>query len=322
MNQFTLPELYCPFPSQINKYVDVLEDYALEWVLRFNLLANESSYERFSKSKFFLLSAAAFPECELEELKVVNDWVTWLFIWDDVCDMSALGKKPELIEFFHNRFLEVLKGAEVTSNDISFSYALDNIQQRILEKGTKRWFDYFVHAVENYFTGCILEAENRSQGIVPNVDIYTSIHMLSGAMESSMEFIEFCNHLIIPDVLRANDILRKLTNLTNKIVCWCNDIFSASREMASGDVHNLVLVLHYQQNLSLEQAMKRAVEMHNQEIQKMIDLEDFLPSFGEELDSEITKYISGLHSWISGNLDWSLRSGRYQNLEKLDLLKL
>lgn len=52
MNEFILPELYCPFPSRINKYAEILEDYSLEWVLRFNLLANESSYRRFCKSKF------------------------------------------------------------------------------------------------------------------------------------------------------------------------------------------------------------------------------------------------------------------------------
>ncbi|MCX7593946.1 MAG: terpene synthase [Fischerella sp.] len=322
MNKSIFSQLYCPFPSQINKYVDVLEENALEWVSRFQLLADESSYHRFRKSKFFLLSAGAFPDCEFEELTVVNDWVTWLFIWDDQCDMSDIGKKPELVEFFHNRFLDILKGAELTSNDIPLSYALGDIRQRILEKGTKRWFDYFVNAVEQYFDGCILEAKNRAQGIVPNADIYTKIHMSSGAMESSMEFIEFCNHLNFPDFVRTNDIVRKLTNMTNKIVCWCNDIFSASREMASGDVHNLVLVLHYQQELSLEQAMKRAVEMHNQEVQIMIDLESSLPSFGKELDAELNKYISGLHSWISGNLDWSFRSGRYQNVEKLELLKL
>ncbi|MHC5730433.1 MAG: terpene synthase, partial [Nostoc sp.] len=39
MQQLLSPGLYCPFPSQINKDVDILEEYALEWVLNFNLLA-------------------------------------------------------------------------------------------------------------------------------------------------------------------------------------------------------------------------------------------------------------------------------------------
>lgn len=42
MKELLSSDLYCPFSSHINKHVDVLEEYALEWVTRFNLLANES----------------------------------------------------------------------------------------------------------------------------------------------------------------------------------------------------------------------------------------------------------------------------------------
>ncbi|WP_292799453.1 hypothetical protein [Nostoc sp. NMS7] len=70
MKQLLYPDLYCPFPSQINKYIDILEEYALEWVLRFNLLAEESTYKRFCKSKFFFLAASAYPYSNIEERRL------------------------------------------------------------------------------------------------------------------------------------------------------------------------------------------------------------------------------------------------------------
>jgi 5-epi-alpha-selinene synthase len=320
MNQLTLPELYCPFPSQVNKYADVLEDYAFDWVLRFDLLANELSYKRFCKSKFFLLSASAYPYCQLEELKVANDWISWLFIWDDHCDVSDLGKKPDVLKVFNNRFLEILKGAELTNQDIPLGYALSDLRQRMLQIGSKKRFSYFILAVKNYFDGCVRESANRAQGIVPNFETYPTIRSLSGAMDSVFELIEFCDHLALPDFLRHYEIIKKIKLMANNIVCWANDIVSVFKEMEKGDCHNLVLVLHFQEQMPLEKAIKIAASIHNQEIKKMLYLEEYIPSFGKEVDAEIVKYISGIHTWISGNLDWGSRSARYRSVENMELV--
>lgn len=91
--------------------------------------------------------------------------------------------------------------------------------------------------------------------------------------------------------------------------------------MASGDVHNLVLILHYQQQIPLELAIKRAIEVHDQEVQELIKIQASLPSFGEELDVELAKYISGMYAWIRGNLDWYFNSERYQTIERLELVE-
>ncbi|BAZ47680.1 Terpene synthase, metal-binding protein [Nostoc sp. NIES-4103] len=319
MNEFVWPELYCPFSPQINKYADVLEDYAFEWVLRFNLLRDESVYQRFSKAKFSWLAASTYPDCELEQLKIANDWLSWLFIWDDQWDMSDLGKKPELLKSYYKRFLEIFNGAELTSEDIPLTYALSDIRQRMLSTGSAKLLHRVVCSFEDFFDGCVLEATNRAQGIIPNVETYTNLRRLSVAGDLILLWIELFNPFMIPDILRKHDIVKKLQEMTINILAWCNDIFSAPREMASGDVHNLVLVLHYQQQLPLEQAIKFAAEMHNQEVQKMMNLEVSIPSFGEDVDTQLAKYISGCHAWIRGNLDWSSRSGRYKSTEKLDL---
>jgi 5-epi-alpha-selinene synthase len=322
MNEFILPELYCPFPSQINNYTDVLEDCAIEWVLDFNLLTNESSYRRFCKSKFFLLTASAYPDSQIEELKIINHWISWLFIWDDQCDMSDLGKQPEVLENFHKRFLEILSGSEIKSNDIPLGRALNDLRQRMLERGSAEWFHYFVRSVESYFNGCVREANNRIQGIVPDIESYEMLRRLSGAMYSVFDLIEFSNQWMLPSYLREDNIVKKLKYMANNIVCWSNDLVSVSKEMASGDVHNLVLVLYYQQHISIDKAIKRAVEIHNNEVLAMINLEASIPSYGQEVDKEFAKYISGIHAWISGNYNWGSQSARYQTVQKLELVPL
>lgn len=319
MQKLILPALYCPFPSQLNQYVDILEGYSLEWLQRFNLLKNESVYQRFHKSKFFWLAAGTYPYCELEDLKITNDWHTWLFVWDDQCDMTDLGEKPEFLQVFHQRFLEIFNGEELTSQDIPLSHALSELRQRMLQKGDAQWFNYFVRCFQDYFHGCVLQANYRAQGIVPSVNTYIKIRNLCSAVDSCLALIELSHQMTKLDALRKHYIMKKLNVMTNNIISWCNDIFSASREIGSGDVHNLVYVLHYHHKINLEEAIKGAAKMHDQKVKKLLDLEASIPSFGEEIDTELTKYISGLHCWIRGNLDWYSQSGRYQTLEKLEL---
>jgi 5-epi-alpha-selinene synthase len=319
MKQLLYPGLHCPFPSQINKHVDVLEESALEWVLHFNLLAKESTYKRFCKSKFFLLAASAYPDSNLEELKIASDWLSWVFIWDDQCDLSDLGKKPEVLKIFHKRFLEILNGAEVTSQDIPLTLALSNLKERTLARGSLIWFHHFICSFEKWLQGCIDEANIRAQGIIPDFDTYMLIRKSSVGVDAFLALTEFCHNLMIPDFLRKHETVIQIQFLTGHIIACCNDIFSASREISSGDVNNLVLVLHEQLKIPLNQAVNHVTEIHNTAVQTMMDLEKSIPKFGEEVDAEVTKFILGMHAWIRSNHDWYSQTGRYQSLEGLEL---
>ncbi|BAZ71123.1 terpene synthase metal-binding domain-containing protein (plasmid) [Fischerella sp. NIES-4106] len=318
MNQLTMTDLYCPFVYQCNQYADVLEDYALQWVLRFNLLTNESSYQSFSKSKISFLVASAYPHCEFEELKIANDWLSWVFIWDDQCDMSNLGKQPEALKSFRNKFIEILNGAEPSTQDIPLCHALNDLRQRMLIWGSEEWFHYFICSMKDYLNSCIQEAINRVHMTILNVNDYINLRMSTVAMYSAIELIEICNHLRLTNSLRKYYAVKKLRQMTVKILGWCNDIFSIHREIKSNDFHNLVMVIHYQQKASLAEAIECAIKMHNEEVQAMLDVEKFLPSFGREIDIELAKYISGMHAWIRGNLEWYSHSGRYQTAETLN----
>lgn len=313
-----IPELYCPFPSRVNKYVDLLEDYATQWVMRFDLVADESAYQRFLKAKFYLLIAGCYPDCELEELKIANDWLSWQMTWDITCETSELGKQPEKLKTLHQRFIEVLNGAELKSDDIPRTRAFHDLRQRILQAKGARTLPYFVSAVNDYLRACMQEATNFKQSTIPDVETYIALRRLSASGDSYIELIEFIDHLTIPDFVREHNIIKELKLMTNNILAWCNDIFSAPKEIAEGDFHNLVLVLQYQQQIPLEQAFKLAAEMHDREIINLLDLEASIPSFGKEVDAEVAKYITGLHSWIRGNLDWSSTTARYHSRESLE----
>jgi 5-epi-alpha-selinene synthase len=321
MKNLVFPDLYCPFPSQINQHVDVLEKHALEWVLRFNLLKDELSYQRFRQAKFYWLAASIYPNCSIEELKIANDMISFVFIWDDQTDYdnSVLGNQPEIIKAVCNRFIEILNGAEITGEDVPLSFALSDIRQRIIQRGSLTFFHHFVHSFEDYLNGCIEEANDRLKVQLLSLEDYIRRRSSISGVALFLNLIEFCDQVTLPYFLRNHEIIKRINQMSINIPAWCNDIFSVRKEISTGQLHNLVLVLQHQQHMTLEDAIKYAVKMHNEEVNNLANLEKYIPYVGIEVDEKISKYISGIHSWIRGHMDWYLHSGRYQVEESIKL---
>ncbi len=106
--------------------------------------------------------------------------------------------------------------------------------------------------------------------------------------------------------------VQQLTSMANNIISWTNDISSLDKELRDNDVHNLVFAFQHDHRLTLEEALARAVELHNAQMQAFIDLEQRLPLFGDEVDANVKRYMLGLHSMIGGHLDWLQETGRYR----------
>jgi 5-epi-alpha-selinene synthase len=321
MKTIAIPDLYCPLPpSKANQYLSIIEEHSIKWLQQLNLFKNETIHTNFSKSKFFLLASYVLPECELEELKILNDWLSLMFTWDDQCDLLDLKTNPELLKFFQRRFIEILQGQELTDQDHSLSLGLKELRQRIYQRANNQSFHYFLQSFEGYLQGCFEEAMIRVQGIVPDIDTYMKSRNLSVGVRNCLALSEILNNCTLSDTLREQETVQQINQMAVNIIAWSNDIFSVSRELKSQDVHNLVIILHKRHKMPLEYAVQHVAEMHNLEVKKLLALQSSLPSFGENLDHELAKYISMVNSWIRGNLDWSSRSIRYQNMQALEII--
>jgi hypothetical protein len=73
-----------------------------------------------------------------------------------------------------------------------------------------------------------------------------------------------------------------------------------------------VLVLRHAEELTLQEAVNRSVQMHNAEVRRFIELESQLPAFGGTVDSNLARYVAALRARMRGNLDWARESGRYR----------
>ena len=314
MTTIQMPDIRYPFPSGINQYVNEAQEHVASWVKFYGLLTTEKAMQRFHKSRFAWLAARAFPNAALHELCIVADFNTWLFILDDQCDEASAGRRADYLKSIMAGFMDILQqNRQVTpETGAPLPAALSSIWDRMRAIGSPAWRLRFIRSMDDYFTSCIWEAENREAGIVPTLADYVHMRPFTGALLADIEAIEIVEKVYLPRTVVEQPLMQRMIQACNNIVCWSNDLFSCTKEARQGDVHNLVLVLQHHRQISLQEAVNQAARMHNEEVAIFATLEKLLPLKGDERDYELLRYVSVLRSWITGNYDWSVSdTGRY-----------
>jgi hypothetical protein len=73
----------------------------------------------------------------------------------------------------------------------------------------------------------------------------------------------------------------------------------------------MIAVLMREQGLDLQGAVDHLGRLCKSTVQRFEDNRAILPSWGEELDRQVSVYVEGLQNWIIGSLHWSFDSTRY-----------
>ncbi|MGR9114192.1 MAG: terpene synthase family protein [Gammaproteobacteria bacterium] len=308
---FTIPAIYCPFSSEISPHADGLQQHTLEWVREFELVSDDKAWRRLEASKFGRLAARAYPHAPMDRLEIVSDWNTWLFVLDDQCDEWGLGKEPDRLAVLHERCLEILAGGTPGVQDVALVHAIHDIRERIQALMPLSWLTRFIQSAAEYFESTEWEAENRQSNSWPEAETYIRMRPYTGGLLTDIDLIELTESISLPLEVRKHPCIRELTEITNNVVCWSNDIISLQKERKHEDMHNLALIFHHHQSIGIQDAIDRVNELIEKEVQRFISLEQALPRFGAGSDEDAARLVGVLRAWMRGNLDWSFESGRY-----------
>ncbi len=316
MESFTVSEIYCPFPSRLNPHVEAVHAYSIDRVQRLALIQQESAFRRFSIAHFAWAAARAYPDTDFMELAWVNDWLVWLFMFDDQFDDGALGAEPQKMKPILLDLLNLLHdspSAHVSSSPLAA--ALIDFWQRAPE-ATMAWRTRFEQHLSNYFASYLWEATNRVRRQIPALERYIANRQLSGGLPTCFALIELSEHAVLPYDISSSEAFRLLSLAANNVVCWVNDLFSFQKERARGEVNNLVLVIQYARGCSLQEAADRVNSMITEEVQLFLSIEQQLLTRQPATYEVLKKYLTVFRGWMRGNLDWSLETPRYSQVEE------
>lgn len=309
-----LPQIYCPFPPAMNRFAEQADIHDTTWVQQFGLVNTEKAKERFRRARFAALSSRAFPTAGRKELFIAAEFNTWLFLLDDKNDESMFGKM-DFLDMIYSAVMSILDNKMVIApkevSPLTESFA--DLWSRMKKISTPAWQLRFVQSMKDYLDACIWEAGNRINQLSPSVADYIEKRPYTGALFADIELIEVVEKIYLPERVYAHETVKQLSLACNNVVCWANDIFSFDKERRHGDVHNLVLVLKEERNLTLAEALEETARMHDAEVERFISLSEQLPYFSEIINSELERYVSILRAWMRANMDWSFSdTARYQ----------
>jgi len=313
MDPIRLPPIYCPFPSSINPWVQEAHAHTLAWAKQYRLVRKEPALRRFEASRFTWLAARAYPTAALADLEVINDWLTWLFMFDDQFDEGLIGGRPEDLEVLIESYAALFAHAEPAPGQGPAAEALIDLCLRTRSQMPGTWWARFTQHFSQYLSTYPWSVSNTARGVVPALDEYRQRRRHSGGMYQAIDLIEFVLHRVLPEELLGGPHFPLLSRITNDVVCWSNDLFSLEKELARGDVNNLVLVVERAERIPLQQAVDRVGSMISSAVGHFEQVERALPT---DLEEAVQRYLSMLRAWMRGNLDWSIETGRYSQVER------
>lgn len=314
LTPYHVPSLNIPFQVVINPENQAFVRQILDWVRYSDLIKTSSAFKRFDASKFWLLSAATYPNISKEDLHLINQWVAWLYIQDDHFDEARVGRQMRRLQSYVEAAVGLLRQPRLATvrEDGALLSSLSELWQRLRDRMGNDLAARFIMAFDAYTTACLWELDNRAFGYTPTENEYIIIRRDTSAFRLMCVLIEMTLPEPLPVVLRDHPVLRKMQDLANDVRSWTNDIYSFEKEAKRKDPHNLVYILSASGSLTTQEAMDAVAARIDGAVQQFIELEAALPIHNRESAASVHHYITGLKAWMAGNLYWIQQTARYE----------
>jgi hypothetical protein len=319
MHLYTIPGLYCPFSPAIHPAVNEIEAHTQQWLLDFKLINSYDMLNLYKQQRFASMIARSYPYGDYVDLCTWCDLNTLLFIVDDQLDEQDIIKDKEAFLRFESDFLEVLQSNRSCSleKDGPVLTALSDFWRRMLLRSGQVWQDKFIQGIKDMFAGGMWQFKHIMDNRTPDLDEYIGIRQYLGAANLATDSLEVTGKISLGEEIYKTPLVTKLTEICRNAICFANDLFSLSKEVAqsNGAEFNLVTILRRKHNLTMERAISEAARVHDATVHEFIDLSGKAYIYDKETNFMLHKYVHALEYLMKGNIDWSTReTTRYPHI--------
>lgn len=298
--------LFCPFQSRLNRHVTDVQSKSVDWAERMDLIHGDSQRDKLAGARIAYLVARAFPESEQLPLQIAADWTTLFCIADDYAE--RLSDPAKVTEYFLGLISQFRLGEQPRD---PFGRALADLRDRTSAIASEWWVHRFADHIQDIFIGFAWESINRERRSYCNLHSYEVLRQTTVGLYPQFHLAILTDGIELPISCWDHPQVERLMAAASNCVGWANDIFTYEKELQAGETHNLVFVLMETEGMSLPEALREAISMHNQEIEDFVLLTEALDDFGPHT-AEVRRLVDVLAAWIGGHLEWAQETGRYR----------
>ncbi|KAH9966533.1 isoprenoid synthase domain-containing protein [Russula dissimulans] len=315
---FVLPDLvsHCPFSLTYHDDGDAIAADSLNWILSYSPHFTEGKVAAMRGLQAGELTAYCYNNCTSGRLRVVSDFMNYLFHLDDVSDGYLALDSGSLANWVMNAFewpdaYRPVRGQRGGIQENNAAKLARDFWSRCIRDCAPAVQQRFKSHMQMFFQAVQQQALFRANGTVPDLEAYIDMRRETSGCKPVFDLIEYSLDLELPDAVIEHPVIAALNEGANDLVTWSNDLFSYNVEQSRGDTHNMICVFMIHDGLSLQQAVDRVGEMCKQTIDAFIENQARVPSWGECVDRDVKLYVNGLQEWIVGSLHWSFMTTRY-----------
>jgi Terpene synthase family 2, C-terminal metal binding len=320
----------CPFPDRISPHAEQAERHLRGYLRQCGIFRGQDAAAYYDESRLGYLTAQIYPDALPERLLVLAEWYGVWTVFDDQLEKLADLRPPEAVSGVAAAMLSWLPTAALApaadapaapadaADAVPFARGFGEAWQRLRAATSPAWQRRFLAHTVEYLEGCHWEAANRSLGAVPELAEYIARRRRFGGIRMAMDLSEYGRGYELPPQTHADPVIGELLDVLGDITLWGNDIFSVLVDREEGNVSNLVFVLQRHRGCGLAEAAAEASRMLDERFARLRAIEAALRAWQDArgLDTRerthLDYFVTGVHTWISGNVYWSLANSRYR----------
>ncbi|KAL8282699.1 hypothetical protein RB600_005924 [Gaeumannomyces tritici] len=307
-----LPDLFVSIMSpspRLNPLYEVVRP-ASEAFTKELLGLDAASFKKHHRVNFSLLASMWMPEADAEGLRVMVDWLTWVFFFDDLFDDGELRDDPVGAQAEAEATLALMSDheQEVSRELHPLRYLFYTTWVRFRNRSSKALQTRYRKCIEEYITGVVRQTGASLVGADISVEQYLHWRRKSVGLRPCHALMEYACGIQLPDYVLAHPAVQECVMVSIDLVSLQNDILSYRKELASCGTQNIIHILR-RQGMTTQQAFDRAGGLTVTAIRRWHLAQLDMPIWGEEVDRQLQRYLQGCLDSCIGSLNWS--TGRY-----------
>ncbi|KAG6879126.1 hypothetical protein C0992_005013 [Termitomyces sp. T32_za158] len=178
----------------------------------------------------------------------------------------------------------------------------------------------FIKSFDDFTKAVVTQAHDRALEYVRDIDEYLPIRRETIGAKQAFIALEF--DLNLPDEVFEDPIIQSVIDACSDLISLDNDLHSHNVEQARGDEgHNLITILMHHRHLTLNDAVAWISNYVSKLVQSVLNDLSHVPSFGEEYQADVERYLNGLCNWVRAYDSWQFESGKYFGMHGLEIQK-
>ncbi|MGW0802602.1 terpene synthase family protein [Nonomuraea sp. NPDC002799] len=302
-----LSRLTVPFPAGLNPHTGMLASSLRAWARRCGI--PPAAVGR--AARYDLLAGRMYPRARPAVLARIAETVVWLFLYDDYCDPGGPAGTPSRATRAAARVGHVLSGRARPPRERVLR-CLGDLTERWLPLVDDEWRLRWAESVQGFADGIRDEAAARAAGVSPGLPDYLAARLHTSGWMTLTDLVTPAEDASLPgDLYRSTEYLA-LRRTAGEIACAINDVFSQGKEVAAGEVHNMVLIRGRDLNGDLRAATETTLDWI---AGRLTDYQSTRAAFltRSRRTTAAERHLSGIESLIRGSLDWSFETSRYRS---------